>query len=99
MLGRNSYSHKKIALAPYYAMYRLTRCTSYRTDRKGLGHFFGVAVVAFGFALHFSVKVLLDGYLPYLDDDLHLAVEACSPTLDQGHICPQAHFIHMSSRI
>ena len=42
---------EEITLSPYYAVDRLARGTPDSADREALGHLFGTAVVAFGFAL------------------------------------------------
>ena len=81
-------------------MYRLTWRTSDGADRETLWNFFGIAVVAFGFALQSQMPhqqtELADGYL---FDHLHLAIEACCSAFDKWHICCQAHLIDMPSSV
>lgn len=75
---------QQIALAPDNAVNRLARRASDGADGEGFGRLLGRAVVACRHALF---------------DDLNLAVEASCSAFNQGHICGEAHFIDMSSRL
>ena len=81
-------------------MYWLTRRTSDCADRETLWNFFGIAVVAFGFALQSQMPhrkaELVDRYLL---DHLYLTIEACRSAFDEWHICCQAHLVDMPSSL
>ena len=91
---------EEIALSPYYAVYRLAGGTPDGAYGEAFGHFFGTAVVAFGFALDESVTWCQSIFrATNLDNRLNLPIESRRTTFDQGNICGQAHFVDMPSRI
>lgn len=85
-------------------MYRLAWGTSDRAHRKRFRHRFTRTIVTFGFALHrapsqspaTSASLYSFSYLHY---NLHLAIEARRPALDERYVGSQAHPVHMPPRI